>query len=94
MIEVPDKYEDAKHMKAFLEESHRNACEVLASIIGNERNSIGLTSDTIKQSDAYIAARREKEAAFDRIRWFNVAYVKKFARDIRAERRLKENPCT
>jgi hypothetical protein len=55
---------------------------------------MGLTADDVKFSPEYRAAKKVYDAAFARLRAFNGDFVKKFAKEIRAERNSRVWPLT
>ena len=56
------------------------------------RGTIGLTPDEIKATPEWRANRTECDAIFQELRRFNQKFVKRFAKEIRAERRNRTAP--
>ena len=51
-----------------------------------ERGPTGLTPDAVKETPEWRAAKASVDKAFARLRAFNAVFVKKFAKELRAER--------
>jgi hypothetical protein len=51
-----------------------------------ERGPTGLTPDTVKEAPEWRAAKARVDKAFARLRSFNATFVKRFAKELRAER--------
>lgn len=50
------------------------------------KGPMGLTPDDVRATDAWKAAKREFDLAFSHLRSFNAIYVKKFKKELAAER--------
>lgn len=76
-------YSIAKAAQATLEAEWRAAGKALQ---GYPRNAVGLTPDAVKFSPEYRAAKAAYDAAFARLRAFNITFTKTYAAELRAER--------
>lgn len=52
----------------------------------SERGPMGLTPDAVKEMPEWRAAKTRVDKAFAQLRAFNAAFVKRFAKELRAER--------
>ncbi len=64
----------------------------LRAIPGAGSGPMGLTPDAVKQSPAFRSARREFDSAFAELRALNGANVRRFRRELSAERDARRRP--
>ena len=79
-------FEEAKAEVALLEKEVDAANEVLKTF---PRGTMGLTPDAVATTPEYRAAKARFQKAFARLRAFNAVYVKRFAKELRAERDIR-----
>ncbi len=79
----PDPFEDAKAERDSIQEEV-NAAD--AAINAFPKGAMGITPDAIRATPEFRAANVRFQKAFARLQAFNTIYVKKFAKEIRAER--------
>lgn len=79
-------YEEAKTMRDTLEANIAKWSEILAAY---PRGPMGLTPDHLKQTPEWQHAKAECDKAFEALRRFNRVFVKRFRREIQAERRKR-----
>ena len=65
------------------------ATKSLKAIPGHASGPMGLTPDAVKALPAWQAARARLDRAFAAVRAFNGANVKRYARELKAERDAK-----
>jgi len=82
-------YQEAKEKSNELEKIYADA-KIQLKMISGVKSSIGLTSDSVKQSEPYKIANAALYRAFRNIQTFNVLFVKQFKAEIRAERNKKK----
>ena len=82
-------YQEAKEKSNELEKIYADA-KIQLKMISGVKSSIGLTSDSVKQSEPYKIAKANLDTAFRNIQTFNVLFVKQFKAEIRAERNKKK----
>lgn len=75
-----------KDCQAYLEAA-LHVCD--AAMKGFPRGPMGLTPDDVKASDTWKAAKKSYDIAFDRLRKFNAAFVKKYKKELGAERKIR-----
>jgi len=82
-------FEAAKAEQALLE---REMSEAQTALDVFPRGPMGLTPDAVKATPQWRAAKARVDRAFARLRAFNAVFVKKFVKELRAERaeRAKE----
>jgi hypothetical protein len=84
-------FEEAKAEGALLE---KEMAEAEAVIRAFPRGAMGLPPESVRLSPEYRAAKARTDKAFARLRAFNGVFVKRFAKELRAERdaraRLRE----
>ena len=82
-------FEEAKAEEALVE---KEMSEAQAALDGFPRGPTGLTPDAVKETPEWQAAKALANKAFARLRAFNAVFVKRFAKELRAERaeRTKE----
>lgn len=78
-----DAFEEAKAERARIEAEVRSAGSDLKAF---PRGKMGLTPDAVKATTGYQAAKARYDKAFARLQAFNVAFTKKFAKELKAER--------
>jgi len=76
-------FEEAKAEEALLE---NEMSEAQAAINAFPRGPTGLTPDAVKATPEWRAAKTRVDKAFARLRAFNAVFVKRFAKELRAER--------
>lgn len=82
-------YEMDKECQVYLE----HAVDVTSAVMkAFPKGDMGLTPDDIKASDTYKAAHKAYNTAFARLRAFNAVFVKKYKKELAAERREKGKP--
>ena len=81
-------YQEAKEKSNELEKIYADA-KIQLKMISGVKSSIGLTSDSVKQSEPYKIAKANLDTAFRNIQAFNVLFVKQFKAEIRAEKDKK-----
>ena len=81
-------YQEAKEKSNELEKIYADA-KVQLKMISGVKSSIGLTSDSVKQSEPYKIANAALYRALRNIQAFNVLFVKQFKAEIRAEKDKK-----
>ncbi len=80
------EYETAKNYVRTIEKQCELAEAALKALPGINSGPMGLTPDHIKQSPEYIAAKRTYKRAFNVLRDVNSNFLKRFAKEIKAER--------
>lgn len=81
-------YQEAKLQAEMLWEAHRLAGKNLKDFLDKHpKGPMGLTPDLVKKSPEYIKLKAAYDKAFQTLRTFNAAYTKRYAKEIRAERR-------
>lgn len=82
-------FEEARAEEALVE---KEMSEAQAAIDAFPRGPMGLTPDAVRALPEYRAAKARVDKAFARLRAFNAVFVKRFAKELRAERaaRTKE----
>lgn len=87
-------YEEAKAESALVE---KEMFEAQAAIDAFPRGPMGLTPDAVRATPEWRAAKTRVDKAFARLRAFNAVFVKRFAKELRAERderaRAREKRC-
>lgn len=84
MLAAPSSaFEQAKVEEARVE---KEMDEAQAAISAFPRGPTGLTPDAVKATPAWQAAKRRVDKAFAQLRAFNAVFVKRFAKELRAER--------
>jgi hypothetical protein len=78
-----------KSAQALLDAELSAATEAIKAIPGHASGPMGLTPDRVKALPAWRAARARVDCAFAALRAFNEVNVKRYAREIRAERDAK-----
>ena len=76
-------FEDAKAELALIEKEMAAAEAVMRAF---PRGAMGLPPESVRLSPEYRAAKAHTDKAFARLRAFNAVYVKRFAKELRAER--------
>lgn len=84
-------YATAKAVRDQLERDWRAASEALNSLPGVAKGPMGLTSDDLRATAAYQAAKAAYDQRFASLQAFNHQFVKLYRADIRAERRARAN---
>jgi len=84
---IMDAYTIARATKIELERATREASARLDEIRGTERGVMGLTPDHIKRTPEWKEARRLYDVAFQALRKFNADFNKRYADEIREDRR-------
>jgi hypothetical protein len=79
-------FEEAKSYKQKLEEINNRHSAHLNTF---ERNALGMTPDHIRATSEWKQAKFEFDQSFTELRKFNAHYVKKFKKEIQADRRMK-----
>ncbi len=79
-------FEEAKKLADKLDHESRQASAVLQKF---PKLANGLTPDHVKATPEYKIARLASDRAFARLRDFNGFYTKKFAKEIREDRRRR-----
>jgi hypothetical protein len=79
-------FEAAKAEGAALEAEVADAEAALKAIPGVSSGRMGLTPEHVRTSPQYRSARARFDKAFARLRAFNGVFVKRFAKELRAER--------
>jgi hypothetical protein len=79
-------YEEAKKIKDNIETELDVANTILSSF---PKGPMNLTSDAVRATPEWQAAKRSSEQTFAKLRSFNSIFVKNFKKEIKAERRLK-----
>lgn len=82
-------YAVARQIRDRIEADAKAAGERLRAIPGVGSGQLGLTPDHVKASPEYRAALADWQREFDRLRAFNAAYLRRFRREIKAERRAR-----
>ena len=85
MTHVPADYGEATKLRNRLEATHKHASRALQALSGG--GPMGLTPGHVRAAPEWQAAKREADAAFEALRSFNETYVRRFRREIAAERR-------
>ncbi len=86
MTHTQRDYELDRTHQAYLEA----ACAVTDAVMKSfPRGPMGLTPDDVKASDTYKAAKKSFDIAFADLRSFNTIYVKKYKKELAAERKAK-----
>ena len=78
-----------KAARALLDNELSAATEAIKAIPGHASGPMGLTPDAVKALPAWQAARARLDRAFAAVRAFNGANVKRYARELKAERDAK-----
>ena len=81
-------YQLAKEKSNELEKIYADA-KIQLKMISGDKSSIGLTSDSVKQSEPYKIANAALYRSLRNIQAFNVLFVKQFKVEIRSEREKK-----
>ena len=89
-----EAFEKAKIEEAKVEREMAEAEQALTSITAeiaerfdvSERGPMGMTPDIVKEAPEWQAAKARAARAFAQLRSFNAAFVKRFAKELRAER--------
>jgi len=76
-------FEEAKAEGSLLEKEMAEAEAVMRAF---PRGPMGLPPESVRLSPEYRAAKARTDRAFARLRAFNGAFVKRFAKELRAER--------
>ena len=76
-------FEEAKAELALIEAEMAAAEAVMRAF---PRGPMGLPPESVRLSPEYRAAKARTDKAFARLRAFNAVYVKRFAKELRAER--------
>ena len=76
-------FEEAKAELALIEKEMAAAEEGMRAF---PRGTMGLPPENVRLSPEYRAAKARTDKAFARLRAFNAVYVKRFAKELRAER--------
>lgn len=84
-------YEEDKLMKEAIELEVSALSQILHRF---PRGALGLVREDIKRTDAYKEASSQYAAAFAKLRGFNERFVKKYAKEIRAERDARRQQLT
>jgi hypothetical protein len=87
-------FEQAKIEEAKVEREMSEAGEALKSITAElaqrfgvpEHGPMGLTPDIVRETPEWRAAKTRVDEAFAQLRAFNATFVKRFAKELRAER--------
>lgn len=82
-------YEQAKARQLELEAQLKRTSGELRSVPGVGSGAMGLTPDAVKRSAPYQAAKRAYDSAFAALRSFNGDYVRRYRREIAADRRAR-----
>jgi hypothetical protein len=80
---APTPFEEAKTELALIEKEMAAAEAVMQTF---PRGAMGLPPESVRLSPEYRAAKARTDKAFARLRAFNAVYVKRFAKELRAER--------
>jgi len=80
--EVPTSFEEAKAEGALIEQEEKAAGEALQLF----PRPMGLIPDAVRATPEYRTAKSRFDKAFARLRAFNGIFVKRFAKELRAER--------
>lgn len=88
-------YHEAKERQAALETAYKAACDNRAAVESALAESLGiaargemnLIAEPIRLHPSYRAAKTMQDSAFQRLRAFNADYVKRYKKEIQAERR-------
>lgn len=78
--------EEFKAAKAEAAVVEKEMSEAQAGIDAFPRGAMGLTPDAVRATPEWRAAKVRVDRAFARLRAFNTIFVKKFAKELRAER--------
>jgi hypothetical protein len=82
-------FEEALTKKQLLESKVDEYSDKLRELVANDRNSLGLTSDSIKNALEYKRTKHSYNQAFRELREFNAYYVKQFKAEIAELRKRK-----
>ncbi len=85
---LSDEYAYAKAKCQMLRAQTASLSEILKSF---PRGALGLTPDSVKASSDWQAAKKAYDLAFRLERSHNAVFVRRFAREYRAERRAKSS---
>lgn len=80
-------FQEAKAIRDRLDGEVRNAERAIKSIPSVGSGSMGLTPDAVKATPEFQAARQEFFTAFEKLRAFNLGFIRHFKKEIREERR-------
>jgi hypothetical protein len=80
-------YQQAKIERDGLEAAQRNAFAILRAIPGYGSGSMGMTPDAVKATPEWQAAASANGRAFAALQTFNRDFVKRFRKEIRADRK-------
>lgn len=80
-------YQQAKSERDRLEAAQRAAFEVLRAIPGYGTGSMGMTPDAIRATPEWQSAASANGRAFAALQTFNRDFVKRFRKEIRADRK-------
>lgn len=89
-MKIADDYAVAKQAKQLFERNHIEAAAKLAAIPGVGSGPMGLTPDSVKSTPEFQTAWQAERKAFEALRQFNGAFVKKFRKEIQMERRQRQ----
>ncbi len=84
------EYQAAKLHQEAIESSMRSTKKVLESL-GGGSGPMGLTPDSIRANPEYLKAKRDLDTAFASLRKFNSVFIKRFAKELREERRARRS---
>lgn len=83
-------YQEARLQAEVHWETHRQAGKNLNDFLDKHpKGPMSLTPDAVKKSPEYIELKDAYDKAFQTLRTFNATYTKRFAKEIRTDRRGK-----
>lgn len=84
-----NNFKQAKAQSLILDTAVDDASNKLKAIASTGKLGNGLVSDAVKGTNEYRIAKAEYDVLFARLRSFNAVYVKLYAKDLAAERKLR-----
>lgn len=82
-------YAIAKVTASLLDADYSAACKNLRAIHGVGSGPLGLTPDSVRARTDYRIAKAAFDKAFADLRAFNAGYVKKYRKELAAERKVR-----
>lgn len=86
-VSVPTDYAEAKRVRDQLEAEVDASGSALTAISGG--GLMNLTPDHVRKTPEWQAAKRRADVAFKALQTFNTVYVRRFKRELAADRKLR-----